>query len=112
MKRIKFIVIPVVFFILGAGVVYFFNLNWILAKQTATRKLINNFRKTYDLQEQLRLNYSYAYDQIVSCTVENPKTCNYVEVNTKLDQVKKDRDQLKSRLEELNNTTQLLIKTL
>ena len=91
---------------------YTFNLNWIKEKQNNMNLLIENFRKTYELQEQLKINYSKAYSELVTCTVENPTTCNYFEVNAKFEKIKIERDLLNKKLEGLNKQTELLIKKL
>lgn len=103
---------PILFFLAGMFAMYLFNLNWIKEKQNKMNLLIDDFRQTYELQEQLKINYSKAYSELVTCTVENATTCNYFEVNTKLEKIKKERDLLNKKLEGLNKQTESLIKKL
>lgn len=116
MKTIRkiriYILVGALSFLIGAGGVYFYNLNWIRKVQSTTNTLILNFRDTYNIQSKLSDNYSSAFNYLANCFVVSPAKCDKVEMAKQLQTVKEERDILKVQLDQENQKTTLLLKQL
>lgn len=98
------VLVAVVFFILGHTVAYNNNLTWVYHNGNSTQELINNFRKTYDKQQEIALNYHTAYTDLVNCLITN-NSCDVKASEQKQLELSNKRNTLVDELNELNFET-------
>ncbi len=97
-------------FALGATVMYFYNLNWININEIRTQKIIDNSKKTYDLQRRITLNYSESFDQLLECFKFNPATCSPDETGKKFDSMGQERNSMVEELKVLEEEKVNILK--
>lgn len=109
------IIIAVIFFLLGAITMYFYNFKLITDNKTLTKDLVINFRDNYDIQENLKKNYSDAYNVIsdifMDCIVRQ-SNCNAEKIDQELKALTAEREELELKLDDSNTRIEVILKRL
>lgn len=95
------ILVAVTFYFLGHTVAYNSNLTWVYNNRNTTEKLISNFKKTYDKQREISLNYHTAYTDLVNCLIANT-SCDAKASEQKQLELSNKRNVLVDELNKLN----------
>lgn len=95
-------------FLLGHTVAYNNNLTWVYHNGNSTQELISNFRKTYDKQREIALNYHTAYTDLVNCLIAN-NSCDAKASEQKQLELSNKRNTLVDELNKLNFETEKIM---
>lgn len=106
------IVIAAIFFLLGVITMYFYNWKWMTDNKTLTKDLVINFRDNYEIQENLKKNYSDAYNVIsdifMDCIVRQ-SNCNADEIDQELKELTAEREDLELKLDDSNSRIEVIL---
>lgn len=108
----KEVVIAIVAFILGIVTMYFYNWQWMTTNKTLTKDLVINFRDNYEIQENLKKNYSDAYivqnEFLKGCIIKIGE-CNAAEIPNELDKLSTERKDLELKLDDSNHRIEVIL---
>lgn len=95
-------------FLLGHTVAYNNNLNWVYYNGNSAKELISNFRKTYDKQQEIALNYQTAYQGLLDCMLHKPD-CDTETSSQKQLELSNKRNTLVDELDKLDFETEKIM---
>lgn len=91
---------------------YFYNWKLITDNKILTKDLVINFRDNYQIQENLKRNYSDAYivqnEFLKGCIIKIGE-CNANEIPSELDKLSTEREDLEVKLDDSNDRIEAIL---
>lgn len=104
------IVVSIVSFILGRTTIFNRDLSWVYYNREKTQEFILHSKDVFNLQREIYLNFTEAYNLIAECLKFDKQTCDPEIAGKQLDDLQKKRDQMVTKLNELNYKTETLLQ--
>lgn len=95
-------------YILGHTIAYNENITWVYTNRSTTAELISSFRKTYDKQREIALNYQTAYQGLLDCMLHKPD-CDTETSSQKQLELSNKRNSLVDELNKLDFETEKIM---